>query len=232
MGCALGAAGEDLHALRDPDVHLGGEAIGHEAGGGEPARGIEQIGDGLLDRGELEAFDRAVFIAGDDAFVVEGPVVGLAGGEGLGGSDANGAVGEALAGEQFAGIVGDLGDLESGMKAEADLVGAFGRGEGDLGLGGDVMGGRVELGVDDVAGDVERGALGALGRKGPGGEQGGGDRACRTYAPEATGWEIERDHWLSKLHIVFSFTRRFGWRGFFSPDQDCTDSATGEGTPR
>ena len=91
------------------------------AGGGEPARRIEQIGNGLLNRGELEAFDGAVFIAGDGAFVLEGPVVGLAVGEGRGGSDANGAVGGALAGEKFAGVVGDLGDLEGGMKAKADL---------------------------------------------------------------------------------------------------------------
>ena len=47
------------------------------------------------------------------------------------------------------------------MKAEADHLGVFRRGEGEGGLGGEVMGGRVDLGVDDVAGDVERGALGA-----------------------------------------------------------------------
>ena len=134
VGRALRAAGKDAHALRHLDVDLRGEAIGHVAGGGEPARGIEQVGDGLLDGGQLEAFDGAVFVAGDDALVVEGPVDGLSGGEGLGRRDADGAVGEPFAGEQLAGIVGDLGDLERGMKAEADFVGVFGRGEGDLGL--------------------------------------------------------------------------------------------------
>jgi hypothetical protein len=230
LGCPLGTAGENFHALRDLDVQLRGEAIGHEAGGGEPACRVEQICDRLLNRSELEAFDRAVLIAGDNAFVVECPVVGLASGEGFGGGDANGAVGETLTGEQLAGVVGNFVDLESGMKAEADLVGAFGRGEGDLGLGSDVMGGRVKLGVDDVAGDIECGALSALSREGHGGEQ-GGDQG-QTYVPEATGWKIEQNHWLSELHIVFLITRRFGWRGFISPDQDCTDSATGKGMPR
>ena len=159
-------------------MHLGGEAVGHVAGGGKPAGGIEQIGDGLLDGGELEAFDGAVFVAGDDAFVFKGPVGGLAGDEGRGRCDADGAVGEALAGEQLAGFVGDLGDLERGMKAEADLVGVLGRGEGDLGLGGEVVGGGVELGVDDVAGDVEGGALGALGRQVYGQQAGGKQRNC------------------------------------------------------
>ena len=60
-------------------VDLGGEAIGHEAGGGKPARGVEQVGDGLLDGGELQAFDGAVFAAGDGAVVFEGPMSGLAG---------------------------------------------------------------------------------------------------------------------------------------------------------
>ena len=110
---SLCAAGKDPHALRDADVHLGGEAIGHEAGGGEPARGIEQVGDGLLDGGQLEAFDGAVFAAGDDAVVLEGPVSGLAGSEGGGRGDANGAVGGALASEHLAGVVGDLGDLQA-----------------------------------------------------------------------------------------------------------------------
>jgi hypothetical protein len=66
------------------DVQLRCETIGHVAGGGEPARGVEQVSDGLLDGGELEALDGAVFIAGDGAFVNEGPVV-LAGGERFGG---------------------------------------------------------------------------------------------------------------------------------------------------
>ena len=46
------------------------------------------------------------------------------------------------------------------MKAEADHLGVFRRGEGDGGLGREVMRGGVDLGVDDVAGDVERGTFG------------------------------------------------------------------------
>ena len=71
--------------------------------------------------------------------------------------------------EEFAGFVGDLGDLERGVEAEVDHIEAGGRGEGDGGSGGDVVGGGVELGVDDVAGDVERWAL-ALRNGGLGGE--------------------------------------------------------------
>ena len=76
---SLCAAGENLHALRDANMKLSGEAIGHEARGREPARGIEEVGDGLLDGGELEAFDGAVFGTGDRAVVLEGPMSSLPG---------------------------------------------------------------------------------------------------------------------------------------------------------
>ena len=82
LGGAGGAAGEDAHPLRDADMDFGGEAVGHEAGGGKPAGGVEQVADGFLDGGELEAFDGAVFVAGDGAVVDEGPVGGLAVDEG------------------------------------------------------------------------------------------------------------------------------------------------------
>ena len=81
-------------------MHLGGEAVGHVAGGGEPARGVKQIADGLLNGGQLEAFDGSVFVAGDGAVVDEGPVAGLAGDEWSSRGDANGAVGGTLAIEQ------------------------------------------------------------------------------------------------------------------------------------
>ena len=53
------AAADDALAGGDADVHLGGEAVGEEAGHGEPAAGVEQDADGVGDRGELDAFDRA-----------------------------------------------------------------------------------------------------------------------------------------------------------------------------
>ena len=206
------SAGEDVHALRHLDMQLRREAVGLVASGGEPARGIEQVGDGLLDGGELEAFDRAVFVARDDALVFEGPVGGLSGGEGLGRRDADGAVGEPFSGEQFARFVGDLDDLECGMEAEADFVGAFRRSEGDLGLRGDVVRRRIELSIDDVAGDVECGAIGALGRGRAGGEQGGENQegAAEQAPDKERGNHREReDHWLSERHIVFSQVERF-----------------------
>ena len=136
-------------------MQFGGEAVGHEAGHGKPAGRIEQIADGLLNGGELEPFDGTVFVAGDDAVVNEGPVSGLAVGEGRVGGDADGAVGGALALEQLAGIVGDLGDLERGMEAEGDDVEVGGGGKADLGRRGKVVRRSVELGVNHVARDVK-----------------------------------------------------------------------------
>jgi hypothetical protein len=193
---------------------FGGEAVGHVAGGGEPARGIEQVADGFLDGGELEAFDRAVFVAGDDAVVDEGPVGRLAGNEGRAGGNADGAVGGALAFEQFAGIVGDFGDFERGMKAEVDHVEVGGRGKGDLGGGREVVRSGIELGVNDVAGDVERGA-GDLrgGGKGDGREGGGEGAAARVAKAAGRGLEIFQVRFIRSLIVlppVNSWLRRVG----------------------
>ncbi len=75
------------------------------------------------------------------------------------GGHADGAVGRALGFEQFAGVVGDFGDLERGMEAEVDHVEVGRRGKADLAVAVRWCVGGVQLGVDDVAGDVERRAL-------------------------------------------------------------------------
>ena len=49
------AAADDALVGGDADVDLGGEAVGVEAGHGEPAAGIEQDADGVVDGGELDA---------------------------------------------------------------------------------------------------------------------------------------------------------------------------------
>ncbi len=133
------------------------------AGDGEPARGVEQVGDGFLNGGELEAFDGAVFGAGDDAVIIEGPVMmtcplvkGVAGATRMVPSAERSPV------RGFAGLVGDFVDFQRGVKAEGDELHVFRGGEGDLSFGGEVMGCGVDLGVDDIAGDVERGPLGSL----------------------------------------------------------------------
>ena len=51
--CTLVPAGEDLHSLRHADVDLRREPVDEIAGHGEPSRRVEQIGDGLLDGGQL-----------------------------------------------------------------------------------------------------------------------------------------------------------------------------------
>ncbi len=238
FGRALDAAGEDLHPLRHFDVELGSEAVGHEAGGGEPARSVEQVGNGFLNSGQLEAFNRAVFVAGDDAFVFECPMGGLARGEWLGRRDADGSVGEALAGEKLAGLVSDFGDFEGRMKAEADLVCAFRRGKGDLGLGRDVMRGGVELGIDDVAGDVEGGALRPLGRQVSGQDDGGEQRERAQKKARRTGrlgQSGQFDFELSQGHIVFSCLGHFrqrrlgsGWHGLGNRGSDA-ENLEGDG---
>ena len=74
LGAALCAAGEDPHALRNAEVDLRGEAVSEVAGRWGTSARVEQIGDGLLNGGQLEAFNGAVFVAGDGAVVLEGPV--------------------------------------------------------------------------------------------------------------------------------------------------------------
>ncbi len=100
----------------------------------------------------------------------------LAGDEGRRGGDANGAVGGALAFEQLAAFIGDLGDFERGMKAEVDHVEIGGRGEADHGGGREVVGRGIEFGVNHIAGDVQRRALPLRGR---GKDREGGACKCR-----------------------------------------------------
>ena len=89
---------------------------------GNQRAGIEQVGDRLLDGGQLQAFDGTVFVAGDDAFVFKGPVRRLGPAtNGRGRGDADGAVGEPLAGEHLAAASVILVTLRAGMKAEADF---------------------------------------------------------------------------------------------------------------
>ena len=86
----------------DADVHLGGEAVGEEAGHGEPAAGVEQDADGVGDGGELDAFDGAGVGAVEGAGVLEVEGGGGALGDGVGEGDADGGVGgEALGVERL-----------------------------------------------------------------------------------------------------------------------------------
>ena len=171
LGFPVAAAGKDAHALGNADVHLGGEPVGEVARHRKPAGRVEQVGDRLLDRGQLQALNGAVFIAGNHTLVHEGPVVDRSFHKGRQRRNADGAVGGALAGEQLAGFVGDFGDLERGMEAEADQLKGLRCSEGDGGRSGNVVGGRVQFGVDHVAGDVKRGTLRPLCMRRPGANQ-------------------------------------------------------------
>ena len=62
------------------------------------------------------------------------------------------------------------------MKVEADRLGVFRRDEGHGRRGRQVVRGRVDLGVNDVAGDSERGPLRPLGGERSGGRQGAGQQ--------------------------------------------------------
>ncbi len=154
-GCHAAAAADDALVAGDADVHLGGEAVGEEAGHGEPAAGVEQDADGVFDGGELDAFDRAGVGAFEGAGVLE--VVGGGGalGDRRGEGEADGGVGgQALGFERLAAGVGDLGELKAVVELEDGAGQVFERGEGDVGGGGEVVDGGVEVGGDDVAGDL------------------------------------------------------------------------------
>ena len=185
MGGALSAAGKDFHPLRDAEVDLRSEAVSHVSGRGKPARGIKEVGDGLLDGRQLQTFDGAIFAAGDGAVVFKLPMSGLAGDERSRRCDADGSVGRALASKDLAGIVGDLVDLQRGMKTEADHLGVFRCGESDGCFGSEMVRGWVDLGVDDVACDVEQGAFGPLSGEGAGGKEADAKNQERRQRPES-----------------------------------------------
>ena len=85
--------------------------------------------------------------------------------KGRGRSDADAAVCRALAGEHRAGLVGDFAYLERRVEAEADSFGMIRRRKADQHFGRQMVRGRVDFGVDDVAGDSQRGPLRPLGCK-------------------------------------------------------------------
>jgi hypothetical protein len=66
-----------------------------------------------------------------------------------------GVGGDSLGVKSSAGGVGELGDVEAVVELEDGLGEVLERGEGDVGGGGKVVGGGIDFGVDDVAGDVE-----------------------------------------------------------------------------
>ena len=139
-------------------MHLGGEAVGEEAGHGKPAAGVEQDADGVGDGGEFDALDGAGVGAFEGAGVFE--VVGGGGalGQGIDEGEADGVVGgQALGFERLAFGVGGFGDLEAVVQLEGGGGEVFEGGEGDVGRGGEAIYGGVEVGRDDVAGDLELG---------------------------------------------------------------------------
>ncbi len=176
LGGARGSGTDDALVGGHGDVHLGGEAVGVEAGlrHGEPAAGVEQDGDGVGDGDELDAFDGAGF-GGGRAGVVEGPGNGGALGDGVGEGDADGVLrGEALGGEGLVFVVGDAGDGEAVVELEGGGGEVFEGGEGDDGGGGELSGFGVEVGLDVVGGDFELRARGRGEGRGCGEEEGEG----------------------------------------------------------
>ena len=78
-------------------MDVGGEAVGLVPDHGEPAARIEEIGDRIADRCELEAFNRAALSVVEQAVVAEGVGIGLALDQRLRGGDAYRGIGAALA---------------------------------------------------------------------------------------------------------------------------------------
>ena len=164
VGRARAPAGKHAHPLRHLDVHLRREPVGHVPGGREPARPIEQVRDRLLDRGQLQALHRAVLVARDHALIFKCPVVGLPLQKRGGRRHPNRPIGGPLARQELAGVVGDLGDLESWMKAKAHHLQVFRRGKSHCRLGRDVVRLGVKLRIDHVPRDMQCGPLDALRR--------------------------------------------------------------------
>src|ERR1035437_11009176 len=95
------------------------------------------------------------------------------------------------------------------MKAETHHLSVIGRRKSDCRFGRNVMRSRVELGVDHVAGDVERGAFRPLRGGGSGYEQRGG---------EETEPGTEPAQLVSWFHLVLSYSHRLPYSpGAFLP---------------
>ncbi len=199
------AAADDALIAGDADVHLGGEAVGEEAGHGEPAAGIEQDADGVFDGGELDAFDGAGVGVFEGAGVLEVIGGGGAFGEWGGGGEAHGVVvGQALVFERLALGVGRLGDLEAVVQLEGGVGELFERGEGDVGGGGEAVYGGVEVGVDDVAGDLHL----DLDRRGPRGRRERGTRE------EESRLEIRRMRKRADMQLKFLKTSWYSYHPY------------------
>jgi len=140
-------------------MDVGGEAIGQVPGHGKPAACIEQVADGIANLRQFQTFDGAAGIAFEHAVIGKDIGVLLALYQGRWRRDDDGGVGPALAGERLIGCVGNLFDLERTVQIENRRIGIIERRKGDLCCGGKLVVGRSELGVDGVAGDMDRWSL-------------------------------------------------------------------------
>src|SRR5258708_5353946 len=79
-GLATGSAGRsrgcatanEHRARRSSDVDGGGKAVQSIVGDGEPAAGIEQVGDVFTDEGQLQPFHWTIICSGQRAFIIKG----------------------------------------------------------------------------------------------------------------------------------------------------------------
>ncbi len=140
------------------DVHLAGEAVGKQAGRRErePAARVEQYADGVGDGGQFNPVNRTGVGAGQHACIRE--VEGVAGafGQRRGQRYAHGEVGgQSLGVERGAAVVCERCDVEAVVQLEGRRGQVFQRGEADICRGRQPASRWVEIGVDDVAGNVE-----------------------------------------------------------------------------
>ena len=137
-------------------MDVGCEAVRLVSDHGEPAARIEEIGDRIADRCELEAFNRAALGIIQQAVVAEGVGIGLALQQRLRRGDANRCVGSALTVEGLPVAVGDGGDAECPVQLKDGGIEVCEGGEGDPRTSVEHVGCGIESRVDRVGGDVDR----------------------------------------------------------------------------
>src|SRR5579863_4671303 len=123
------------------------------------------------------------------------------------------------------------------MKSEADHLGVFRRSERDGCLGGEMMRGGVDLGVDDVASDFECGAFGPLRCQGTGREK--SDAKNQERRQRAKSAQLQRpadkrfqvQHFQCQTHVLPNRDEALYCHFRRPHPQDCADSATVRALP-
>ncbi len=178
----LVATGNDHEGRGHCNAHIRGVAIGGVVVDGKPARRIHQVGEVVLDGGELDAEDGRVFGARKPAVIAEGERGGLAFGQRVREVEAYGEIlGRSRGGDLASAGIDDARNVQCVIQLERGAGEIVQGNELHLYIGRQRLGSRIHVGVDGVMFDVNaisRGSVvGAEERYRAGGE---GDQDCPT----------------------------------------------------